>query len=222
MNNFRLFYHIVVGLMGRLHVYEERTGKYLSYFKHHIGNAKVIVDVGCGPGAFSKALARQERLVIAIDVEKRLLREIENPYIEKVCADANHLPLRDGSADCVLSLSLLEHLENPEKCVEELYRVLKYGGTVIIQLPNLQYPFEPHTKWPLLCLMPKRLQIRILKMIDYPYVNMEVTIKNALLMLENAGFRLEETVKVYHLGIMKFLPQAPAYILIARKIMQNS
>jgi len=106
--------------------------------------------------------------------------------------------------------------------VEELYRVLKYSGTAIIQLPNLQYPFEPHTKWPLLCLMPKRLQIRILKMIDYPYVNMEVTIKNALLMLKNAGFRLEEMVKIYHLGILELLPQAPAYILIARKIMQNS
>ena len=115
------------------------------------------------------------------------------------------------------SLSLLEHLENPAKCVKELYRVLKYGGTAIIQLLNLQYPFEPHTKWPLLCLMPKRLQIRILKMIDYPYINMKVTIKNALLMLKNAGFILEETVNVYHLGIMRLLPIAPAYILITEK-----
>jgi ubiquinone/menaquinone biosynthesis C-methylase UbiE len=217
LNVFKLFYHIVVGSMGRLHVYEERTGKYLSYFKRYVGNAKVIVDVGCGAGAFSKALARQERLVIAIDVEKRLLREIENPYIEKVCADAHRLPLRDGSADCVLCLSLLEHLKSPEKCVEELYRVLKYGGTAIIQLPNLQYPFEPHTKWPLLCLMPKRLQSRILEMIGYPYINMEVTIKNALSTLQRAGFKPRETVKVYHLGIMKLLPIAPAYILMTEK-----
>ena len=70
MNVFKLFYHIVVGSMGRLHVYEERTGKYLSYFKRYVSNAKVIVDVGCGAGAFSKALARQERLVIAIDVKR--------------------------------------------------------------------------------------------------------------------------------------------------------
>jgi len=90
-------------LLSRLHVYEERTGKYLSYFKRYVSNARVIVDVGCGEGAFSKALARQERLVIAIDIEKRLLREIENPYIEKVCADAHHLPLCDGSADRILS-----------------------------------------------------------------------------------------------------------------------
>ena len=88
------------------------------------------------------------------------------------------------------SLSLLEHLENPAKCVEELYRVLRYGGAVIIQLPNFQYPFEPHTKWPLLCMLLKRLQSRILKMIGYSYINMEVTIKYALSMLKKAGFKM--------------------------------
>jgi 2-polyprenyl-3-methyl-5-hydroxy-6-metoxy-1,4-benzoquinol methylase len=96
---------MAVGLVSRLHVYEERTGKYLSYFKHYVDNAKVIVDVGCGTGAFSKALVRQGRLVIAIDIERRLLREIENSYIEKVCADAHNLPLRVGSVDCFLSLT---------------------------------------------------------------------------------------------------------------------
>jgi ubiquinone/menaquinone biosynthesis C-methylase UbiE len=222
LNIFKLFYGVAVGLLSRVHAYEERTGKYLSHFKHYVDGAEVIVDVGCGSGAFSKALARQNRLVIASDIEGRLLREIEDSYIWKVCADAHHLPFRDGSVDCVLFLSLLEHLENPAKCVEELYRVLKYGGTAIIQLPNLQYPFEPHTKWPLLCLMPKRFQSRILKMIGYPYINMEVTIKNALSMLEETGFKLKEIVKVYHLGIMKLLPQAPAYIFKARKLRQAS
>jgi len=80
---FKLFYYIVIGLMGRLHVYEKRTGNYLSHFKHHVGNAKVIVDVGYGASTFSKALACQERLVIALDIEERLLRGIENPYIER-------------------------------------------------------------------------------------------------------------------------------------------
>jgi len=178
---------MVVGLMDRLHIYEERTGKYLSYFKYYVDSARIVVDVGCGAGTFSRALACRQRLVIALDVAGRLLEEIKNPYVERICADAHNLPLREGSVDCVLSISLLEHLENPEKCVKELYRVLRHGGIAIIQLPNLQYPFEPHTKWPLLYLLPKRLQSRIFKMIGYPYVNMEVTIKNALLMFKKAA-----------------------------------
>ena len=70
--------------------------------------------------------------------------------------------------------------------------------------------------------MPKRLQSRILKMIGYPYINMEVTIKNVLSTLQKAGFKLGKIVKVYHLGIMKLLPIAPAYIFIAEEIRQNS
>jgi len=103
--------------MDRLHVYEERTGKYLGYFKQNIDGAKIVVDVGCGIGAFSKALACGKRLVIALDLEKRLLEEIENPYIESVRADVHHLPLRDGSVDCVLShfLSVLKIRRNAWK-----------------------------------------------------------------------------------------------------------
>jgi ubiquinone/menaquinone biosynthesis C-methylase UbiE len=96
---------MVVGLLSRLHTYEERTGKYLNYFKHYVDDARIIVDVGCGTGVFSKALACWERLVIAVDIESRLLREFKGSYIEKVCADAQQLPLRDGSVNAVLSLT---------------------------------------------------------------------------------------------------------------------
>jgi hypothetical protein len=100
--------------------------------------------------------------------------------------------------------------------VQELYRILRQGGAAIIQIPNLQYLFEPHTKLPLLGFMPKRVQSRILRMMNYAHINFDVTVKNILLMLQKSGFELEKTMKVYHLGIMKLLPSAPAYIFIAR------
>jgi ubiquinone/menaquinone biosynthesis C-methylase UbiE len=209
---------MVVGLLSRFHIYEELTDKYLNHFKHHVDDERIIVDVGCGTGVFSKALASNRHLVIAVDIESRLLREFEDPYIEKVCADAQQLPLRDGSVDVVLSISLLEHLENPAKWVQELYRILRQGGVAIIQIPNLQYLFEPYTKLPLIGLIPKRVQSRILRMMDYAYINFDVTVKNALLMIQKSGFKLREIVKVYHIGVMKLLPLAPAYIFIARKV----
>jgi len=90
LNIFKLFYGMVVGLLSRLHIYEERTGKYLNHFKHYVDDARMVVDVGCGTGAFSKALAsnHNRHLVIALDIESRLLREFKGSYIEKVCADA--------------------------------------------------------------------------------------------------------------------------------------
>jgi SAM-dependent methyltransferase len=120
------------------------------------------------------------------------------------------------------SLSLLEHLRNPAKCVQELYRVLKQGGVAIFQIPNLQYLFEPHTKLPLVGLMPKWVQLRILRMMDHLYINFDVTVKNTLLMLQKSGFKLRKIVKVYHLGVMKLLSLAPAYIFITRKVGRKS
>jgi hypothetical protein len=69
--------------------------------------------------------------------------------------------------------------------------------------------------------MPKWAPSRILRMMDYGYINFDVTFKNALLMLQKPGFKLEEIVKVYHLGIMKLFPTAPAYFFMARKMRQN-
>ena len=68
---------MTVDLMDRLHVYEERAGQYLSYFKHYVDSARMVVDVGCGAGTFSRALACRQRLVIALDVAGRLLEEIK-------------------------------------------------------------------------------------------------------------------------------------------------
>jgi hypothetical protein len=39
---------MVVGLF-RLHFYEGRTSKYLNYLKHYVGDARMVVDIGCGP-----------------------------------------------------------------------------------------------------------------------------------------------------------------------------
>jgi len=89
--------------------------------------------------------------------------EIESSYIEKACANAHNLPFSDGSVDCVLSISLLKYLENPERCVEELYRVLKPDGATIIQFPNLQYPFEPHIKMATTMPNAKKASIKNLK-----------------------------------------------------------
>ncbi len=204
-------------MMRKFGVYEKRQDEYLKYFKPYIRREDIVVDLGCGPDAFSKALTGEGRLVVALDIQERLLREIEDVGLERILGDAHVLPFRENSVDCILSLSLMEHLQKPSKHLEELRRVLKTGGRAIIQLPNLQYLFEPHSKWPLLCFMPEGLQSKVFKAINYPYVNMKVTIKYALTLLYETGFRIHRVMKVYHVGIMKLLPMPPSYIFIAVK-----
>ncbi len=56
-------------------------------------------------------------------------------------ANAEQLPLPDGSVDGILCESLLEHVPHPEKIVAEMYRVLKPGGAMYIVIPFV-YPFH--------------------------------------------------------------------------------
>ena len=46
----------------------------MSYFKHYVDSARMVVDVGCGADTFSRALAHRQRLVIALDVTREAVR----------------------------------------------------------------------------------------------------------------------------------------------------
>lgn len=56
-------------------------------------------------------------------------------------ANAEELPLPEGSVDAIVCESLLEHVPHPEKIVAEMYRVLKKGGAMYIVIPFV-YPFH--------------------------------------------------------------------------------
>ncbi|MEM7283506.1 MAG: methyltransferase domain-containing protein [Pseudomonadota bacterium] len=55
--------------------------------------------------------------------------------------NASCLPFQDGSVDTVILLEVLEHLEEPRRALEEIQRVLKPGGTLLLSLPFL-YPLH--------------------------------------------------------------------------------
>ena len=56
-----------------------------------------------------------------------------------VCGDVQQLPLRGKSVDCVICTEVLEHLPHPERCVNEIHRLLRDGGLVLASIPFL-YP----------------------------------------------------------------------------------
>lgn len=56
-----------------------------------------------------------------------------------IYADARLLPLSDGCVDHSMLLDVLEHIPQPDRCLSELHRTLKRGGSLTIQVPFL-YP----------------------------------------------------------------------------------
>ena len=58
-----------------------------------------------------------------------------------VFGDAQQLPFANDTVDHVLLLDVLEHLPGPDRCLAEIFRVLKPGGTLTIQVPFM-YPIH--------------------------------------------------------------------------------
>lgn len=56
-----------------------------------------------------------------------------------IVGDIHELPLKDGSVDAIVCIAVLEHVEEPQKAVREMYRVLKPGGYCFIYVPFLFY-----------------------------------------------------------------------------------
>jgi SAM-dependent methyltransferase len=65
-----------------------------------------------------------------------------------IAGDIHEMPIEDNSFDCVFCTGTLEHVRDPRRAVEEIYRVLKPGGIVHIDVPFIQgYHADPTDYW---------------------------------------------------------------------------
>jgi len=95
------------------------------------------LDAGCGYGAFSSAAAERGATVISVDIGERLVaRACARTGGRGLVADVCRLALRDRSVDVVISSEMLEHTEAPERAIEELARVLRTDGLLVLTTPN--------------------------------------------------------------------------------------
>jgi 2-polyprenyl-3-methyl-5-hydroxy-6-metoxy-1,4-benzoquinol methylase len=93
-----------------------------------------ILDFGCGDGFFSRTL--MNGLLISLTAADRDVKTVGKAvtagiYSQATCADGARLPFKTGSFDLIIANSVLEHVENLQHTIQELYRVLKGGGTML-------------------------------------------------------------------------------------------
>ena len=96
---------------------------------------EVIVDAGCGTGHASRELKRlfPRAVVLALDIAPGMLRIAGRQRgwlrrFERVCADAQRMPLADGSVELVYSNLMLQWCDDLDAVFAEFVRVLKPGG----------------------------------------------------------------------------------------------
>lgn len=109
---------------------------------------KLFVDIGCGYARLFNEYSKFQKVVL-IDYSMKNLRNARERISrflsddpEKlsnvlfVSADATAIPIRDNSADTVLTVRVVHHLDRPEKYFDEVKRILKVGSLYLFEFAN--------------------------------------------------------------------------------------
>jgi SAM-dependent methyltransferase len=99
----------------------------------------MLLDVGIGDGPGLAARLAMGFAVVGIDKDSQRLRRLKEkfPRVHVVVADASALPFREDTFVVALASQVLEHLNNPEQTVKEVYRLLRPGGYFLLDVPWL-------------------------------------------------------------------------------------
>ena len=126
-------------------------------YKHvDFSSEKVIADIGAGTGFMTEGLEGKPVKVIAVDQSENMLSEMEEKLQNKIMVDyrvgeSECLPIDSNTVDYVFANMYLHHVDHPQKAIQEMYRILKSGGKLIItDLDRHNYEFlrtEQHDKW---------------------------------------------------------------------------
>jgi protein-L-isoaspartate O-methyltransferase len=104
-------------------------------------SGKDVLDAGCGSGFGIEILATAgAKAVTGVDVDPETVRAAESAYgghaAGVIRGDLGKLPFDDASFDVVVCFEAIEHVEQAERALAELRRVLRADGLIVVSSPN--------------------------------------------------------------------------------------
>lgn len=122
----------------------------------HIDSVETVLDLGCGPGLYSRSFAEtnENSRIIGMDISWPMLKngakKAKERGLDNICllhGDAHHIPLKSQSIDAVCCCAALHIIPSVEHVLKELHRVIKPGGTLCasVFLNNLSPMMRMHS-----------------------------------------------------------------------------
>ncbi len=121
-----------------------------AFSRHWALTGERLLDVGCGNGAYTTAMADGFGEVYGIDLEPHRLEVFRDQVrgdakFHVAEGSAEHLEFPDDHFDVVTAIEVIEHVVDLDRALAEIHRVLRPGGAFLITCPNRLFPLETHT-----------------------------------------------------------------------------
>ncbi|HUT41597.1 MAG TPA: class I SAM-dependent methyltransferase [Gammaproteobacteria bacterium] len=120
-----------------------------------------LLNVGGSAGIIDNYLAHHFKSVAGIDIDKPAIEHAQSHFqrdnLRFQVADALNLPFGDESFDVVICSHVYEHVPDPERMFDEIFRVLRKDGICYFSAGNRLMWNEPHYNLPLLSVLPRPL-----------------------------------------------------------------
>ena len=127
---------------------------------------KLILDIGSSVGFNCLGMAKKYKNAIIVGIEpdeeachiaNSMAQDLDYKNVRFITGFAEELPFKDNIFDLIICHTVIEHVKNVDKCINEMARALKLKGCLHIEAPNYIWPWEPHLKIITLPLCPKPL-----------------------------------------------------------------
>lgn len=114
-----------------------------SFAMMRVTSGQRVLDVGCGPGVDTRALARivgPTGHVAGVDIDPEMVAQASaaardagvDAFVEHRALDAHTLPFPDASFDAVRSERVFQHVNDPDRLLSEMIRVTTPGGWIVV------------------------------------------------------------------------------------------
>ncbi len=132
------YFNDVAGSLGKKYC-PGRSWKAIGHFLLHLTPPLIIADLGSGEGELAQILARRAKKIYCIDNSPRMVKagtELARSHglknLHYKLGDIEDVPLQADCCDIALLSQSIHHAPNPQRAVNEAFRILKPAGRVII------------------------------------------------------------------------------------------
>lgn len=119
---------------------EKKNRQFYDEKIREIAKSSKVIDVG-GATPFQKNMAKYKPLFEGVDYKTM---DYSPAFKPDIVGDIHHMPFADAEIEAIVCNAVLEHVHDPIRAVEEIHRVLKPGGKVLLWIPFL-YPYHSHS-----------------------------------------------------------------------------